>query len=548
MYNSSSNLFSVFFCLDKIRSVAMHRELDSFLNFSFRSFPVENKCKVFSAGSSNKTAASKDTQSDCNQCIVNAKQSSTHPTKKVSTEPSKKPTLKSFVLSPVTAISEIEIKREILSDDIESVNSNDTSMQLSTVKQSKQTTSNFRPNSSSDETDTHRESYSPKHKPLTTCTPHSSNGEGMLAKTTNVSEHRQSSRERKRTKKKSRHRSSSRKKSNPSEKRRRKSRSANQSDRNSSTDREYSSSRTSLKLKRKRDIRSYRSSSSSSRGSVRCNKEKKRSRKTSVSKKTDKCRGKKDWKNCACNCDCQNSCKKSIDKHSKDRPSPGSKSPSTDDTKRFNYNSITSSYASQRELSSSIDRQESDKLDRKKHLSVSNEHASKQAKKATASLISATAKELNKKYLPKPQPIVKLHSSPNTDDSDSEPIDREYEELLTFETNEDERREQRLLKALSDIAAKAKQKIQSITESSNSNAITSDNNHNDSSSRPGYAIKAFKESIKKSTSNSEDRMDKSVSSHYDDDYSPRSRYSSKRSRRDDESSRSWKSALVAIEI
>lgn len=69
----------------------------------------------------------------------------------------------------------------------------------------------------------------------------------------------------------------------------------------------------------------------------------------------------------------------------------------------------------------------------------------------------------------------------DTENEIDDKFDRKYEELLTFETNEDERREQRLLKALSDIAAKAKQKIQSITDP-NVVAVTNpnaDRNHND---------------------------------------------------------------------
>lgn len=80
---------------------------------------------------------------------------------------------------------------------------------------------------------------------------------------------------------------------------------------------------------------------------------------------------------------------------------------------------------------------------------------------------------------------MKLHSSPATEsDTENEiddKFDRKYEELLTFETNEDERREQRLLKALTDIAAKAKQKIQSISESNVAKNTHADRNHNERS-------------------------------------------------------------------
>lgn len=82
----------------------------------------------------------------------------------------------------------------------------------------------------------------------------------------------------------------------------------------------------------------------------------------------------------------------------------------------------------------------------------------------------------------------------DTENEIDDKFDRKYEELLTFETNEDERREQRLLKALSDIAAKAKQKIQSITDP-NVNVVvkneTADRNHNERSTlKPAMATKS----------------------------------------------------------
>lgn len=141
----------------------------------------------------------------------------------------------------------------------------------------------------------------------------------------------------------------------------------------------------------------------------------------------------------------------------------------------------------------------------------------------------------------KQQPIVKLHSSPITEsDTENEvddKFDRKYEELLTFETNEDERREQRLLKALSDIAAKAKQKIQSITTDSNTvKDMPADRNHNERSVlKPN---KTFKHNNKSNDVRDERNTDRQTSvDRYDNDYSPRERKqlkreSSRRSRRD----------------
>lgn len=148
---------------------------------------------------------------------------------------------------------------------------------------------------------------------------------------------------------------------------------------------------------------------------------------------------------------------------------------------------------------------------------------------------------INSGILLKQQPIVKLHSSPatesDTENEIDEKFDRKYEELLTFETNEDERREQRLLKALSDIAAKAKQKIQSITDSGFAKNTHADRDHNDRS-----ALKIDKmvmNNAKKSNEpRDERRLERQASEdRYDNDYSPKDkkstkRNSSKRSRRD----------------
>lgn len=136
---------------------------------------------------------------------------------------------------------------------------------------------------------------------------------------------------------------------------------------------------------------------------------------------------------------------------------------------------------------------------------------------------------------------MKLHSSPATgSESENEvddKFDRKYEELLTFETNEDERREQRLLKALSDIAAKAKQKIQSITDSNVAKTVNADRNHNERSAPKSN--KPIKNNTNKTAEARDDRRtDRQPSQdRYDNEHSPRDRKplkreSSKRSRRD----------------
>lgn len=141
----------------------------------------------------------------------------------------------------------------------------------------------------------------------------------------------------------------------------------------------------------------------------------------------------------------------------------------------------------------------------------------------------------------KQQPIVKLHSSPATgSDTETEVddrFDRKYEELLTFETNEDERREQRLLKALSDIAAKAKQKIQLITDSNVAKIEHADRNHNERAAPKSN--KTLKQSTVKSSEMRDERhLERQASEdQYDNDFSPRERKqlkrdSSRRSRRD----------------
>lgn len=142
--------------------------------------------------------------------------------------------------------------------------------------------------------------------------------------------------------------------------------------------------------------------------------------------------------------------------------------------------------------------------------------------------------ETSKKYAIKPPPIVKLHSEPGTDSDDDGKIEREYEELLTFETNEDERREQRLLKVLSDIAAKAKQKIQSITSESNCvNSVppTVNNIHHDVCVKTTNA-KPYRNIIR--TASNDKSNDRRSTSYHNDDYSPKSKHLSRRSRKDDD--------------
>lgn len=142
--------------------------------------------------------------------------------------------------------------------------------------------------------------------------------------------------------------------------------------------------------------------------------------------------------------------------------------------------------------------------------------------------------ETSKKYAMKPKPIVKLHSEPGTDSDDDDKIVREYEELLTFETNEDERREQRLLKALSDIAAKAKQKIQLIT--SESNNVTSLPPMVNSIQHDVCAmttnVKPFSNIVR--TASIDKSNDRRSTSCHNDDNSPKLKHSSRRSRKDDD--------------
>lgn len=141
----------------------------------------------------------------------------------------------------------------------------------------------------------------------------------------------------------------------------------------------------------------------------------------------------------------------------------------------------------------------------------------------------------------KQQPIVKLQSSPGSaSDSDNEiddRFDKKYEELLTFETHEDERREQRLLKALSDIAAKAKQKIQSISDTSMAKK-SPDKNHNERSvPKPKMVNENSRRLHESRNDRNSDRKD--TDDEDEDDYSPRNKkHASKRSRHESTSSSS----------
>lgn len=212
--------------------------------------------------------------------------------------------------------------------------------------------------------------------------------------------------------------------------------------------------------------------------------------------------------------------KRSVDRHH-DTNSRGShskhrsESPTTGDRKAFNYhNSIITT--SQRSNGRS-EKPPSTPLKRF----------------AGATFGDSQGPEISKKYVIKPQPIVKLHSEPGTDSDDDGKIEREYEELLTFETNEDERREQRLLKALSDIAAKAKQKIQSITNESNIVSVPTMVNSMQHDVCPKTTNeKPFRSNVW--TASNEKSNDRRSTSYHNDDYSPKTKHPSRRSRKDED--------------
>lgn len=113
---------------------------------------------------------------------------------------------------------------------------------------------------------------------------------------------------------------------------------------------------------------------------------------------------------------------------------------------------------------------------------------------------------------------------------------------MTFETNEDERREQRLLKALSEIAAKAKQKIQSITNSNETKTVHADRNHNERS--PAKVNRALVKNSMRMVS-VEERSARNSEEHDDIEFPSKDRKhlkraSSRRSRRDSSASSSSK--------
>lgn len=142
--------------------------------------------------------------------------------------------------------------------------------------------------------------------------------------------------------------------------------------------------------------------------------------------------------------------------------------------------------------------------------------------------------EMNNKFSIKPQPIVKLHTDAGSDSEDGGRIEREYEELLTFE---DERREQRLLKALSGIAAKAKQKIQTISQETKTATIAplivNNDHHHEVAAKAPYPNLYRNTERQTSHEKSDDRRS---ASYQNDDYSPRSRQFVRKSRKDEDDS------------
>lgn len=200
-----------------------------------------------------------------------------------------------------------------------------------------------------------------------------------------------------------------------------------------------------------------------------------------------------------------------------------SKSPIATDRKSFNYNNSIMSTSKRNSV-----RTEKSSLMPSKHF-------------AYAPFAGNHGPETSKKHSMKPQPIVKLHSEPGTDSDGEEKFEREYEELLTFETNEDERREQRLLKALSDIAAKAKQKIQSITNETSMVTVptmVTNMQQEGEGTRLTYA-KPNRNNVR--TASNDKSNDRRSTSYHNDDYSPKSKTAVRRSRKDDDgTNKSWK--------
>ncbi|XP_031633225.1 uncharacterized protein DDB_G0287625-like [Contarinia nasturtii] len=279
-----------------------------------------------------------------------------------------------------------------------------------------------------------------------------------------------------------------------------------------SKSRSYSRSRSSSRSKSRSTSRSHRRRSSRSRSSSfdenarRYSQERK---KKSHSKNRDVFRrsSKRDDRNCGCSCNCVNYCKKSSKQHMSKN---NSKSPTND-----------CAFSSKQSNISPSDSKNNKRLTTT--TSSDNANGSSTSKKKPITMSSGV--------LLKQQPIVKLHASPatgsDTENEIDDKFDRKYEELLTFETNEDERREQRLLKALSDIAAKAKQKIQSISsDSSVAKSVHADRNHNDRSATKSN--KSFKHNTIKKTNELRDERRSERQTSVDADYSPRERKNSKR--------------------
>lgn len=458
----------------------------------------------------------------------------------------KRPLIKSIILStaqsnPILATPEkVTIKKEIddkQSNTYEILNKNDNSnrlqeikvelkeMQFMESKKSKQVRPPYQPQERHERSDEEMESGRSYSPPLPKSMRLTSVVSNESAKYTGNDKVKRSSRERRSRKKK--------------RKRRQKSYSRSRSSSRHTRSRSYSRSRSKSRSK------SYRRSSRSSTRSDSIRRYSKDRKKSANSKHRDVFHTlKKDERNCGCNCNCTNYCKKSAEKRSKDSNNKRhSKSPSFNETKT-NYNSINTQNA----------------INLKQNISTANDSLHKKEKNDTKSngsgQNSQNAKKkmsltLNSGVLLKPQPIVKLQSSPGTasdsDNDEDDRFDKKYEELLTFETNEDERHEQRLLKALSGIAAKAKQKLQTVTDPTNTNKKNSaDPNHDDRST--SKSLKTHHDSARKQKDNSIDqRTERHTPEHRydDDDYSPRGRNSSRRSsRRDSSSSKGYKSPYV----
>lgn len=180
-----------------------------------------------------------------------------------------------------------------------------------------------------------------------------------------------------------------------------------------------------------------------------------------------------------------------------------------------------------------------------------NNSMSKSTNQITSSVFDATKRRNEsliatpKKIAVKPKPAVKLHSIIASDsDAEDEKFERNYEDMLTFETTEDERREQRLLKALSDIAAKAKQKIQSIINETEVGAMTSDklarNQHENSTGKSTANIRELKDAETprcSSDSFAEDQRSRKRSNDNSSDNSPKLKHLSRRSRQADDEER-----------